>query len=133
MDIVLSLLALLLLWPFMLMIALSVKLYDGGPALYKQVRLTKDGETFELLKFRSMRVDAEADGVARLSTGDKDDRITPVGSVLRKVRLDALPQLLCILRARRALRRIRRMLLLPLTSARRAARNTAASDEGRNG
>ena len=98
MDIVLSLLALLLLWPFMLMIALSVKLYDGGPALYKQVRLTKDGEQFELLKFRSMRVDAEADGVARLSTGDQDDRITPVGRVLRKLRLDELPQLLCILK-----------------------------------
>lgn len=98
MDIVLSLLALLLLWPFMLMIALSVKLYDGGPALYKQVRLTKDGEQFELLKFRSMRVDAEADGVARLSTGERDDRITPVGRVLRTMRLDELPQLLCILK-----------------------------------
>lgn len=98
MDIVLSLLALLVLWPFMLLIALAVRLYDGGPALYKQVRLTKDGETFELLKFRSMRVDAEADGVARLSTGDKDDRITPVGRVLRKLRLDELPQLLCILK-----------------------------------
>lgn len=98
MDIALSLLALLLLWPFMLMIALAVKLYDGGPALYKQVRLTKDSEEFELLKFRSMRVDAEADGVARLSTGDQDDRITPIGKILRKLRLDELPQLLCILK-----------------------------------
>ena len=98
MDIVLSLLALLVLWPFMLLIALAVMLYDGGPALYKQVRLTKDREEFELLKFRSMRVDAEADGVARLSTGDRDERITPVGRVLRKLRLDELPQLLCILK-----------------------------------
>lgn len=98
MDIVLSLLALLLLWPFMLIIALAVRLYDGGPALYKQIRLTKDGEAFELLKFRSMRVDAEADGVARLSTGDQDDRITPIGRILRKLRLDELPQLLCILK-----------------------------------
>lgn len=98
MDVVLSMLALLILWPFMLIIALAVKLYDGGPALYKQVRLTKDGEQFELLKFRSMRVDAEADGVARLSTGERDDRITPVGRVLRTMRLDELPQLLCILK-----------------------------------
>ncbi|MDY4635678.1 MAG: exopolysaccharide biosynthesis polyprenyl glycosylphosphotransferase [Candidatus Limivicinus sp.] len=98
MDVVLSVLALLILWPFMLIIALAVKLYDGGPALYKQVRLTKDGEQFELLKFRSMRVDAEADGVARLSTGERDDRITPVGRVLRTMRLDELPQLLCILK-----------------------------------
>ena len=98
MDVVLSVLALLILWPFMLIIALAVKLYDGGPALYKQVRLTKDGEQFELLKFRSMRVDAEADGVARLSTGDQDNRITPVGRILRKLRLDELPQLLCILK-----------------------------------
>ena len=98
MDVVLSLVALMVLWPFMLMIALAVRLYDGGPALYKQVRLTKDGEEFELLKFRSMRVDAEADGVARLSTGERDDRITPVGRVLRMMRLDELPQLLCILK-----------------------------------
>lgn len=100
MDIVLSLLALLVLWPLMLIIALAVRLYDGGPALYKQVRLTKDGEEFELLKFRSMRVDAEADGVARLSTGDWDDRITPVGRILRKLRLDELPQIFCIAKGR---------------------------------
>lgn len=100
MDIVLSLLALLVLWPLMLIIVLAVRLYDGGPALYKQVRLTKDGEEFELLKFRSMRVDAEADGVARLSTGDWDDRITPVGRILRKLRLDELPQIFCIAKGR---------------------------------
>ena len=75
-----------------------IKAYDGGPAFYKQVRLTKDGKRFLLIKFRSMRVDAEADGVARLSTGDSDQRITPVGKVLRKFRLDELPQVLCILR-----------------------------------
>ena len=52
---------------------------------------------FRILKFRSMRVDAEKDGVARLSTGDRDDRITPVGRIIRKVRIDELPQLLNIL------------------------------------
>ena len=71
---------------------------DGGPAFYKQVRLTKDGKQFEILKFRSMRVDAEKDGVARLSTGDKDDRITKVGHIIRACRLDELPQLLNILK-----------------------------------
>ncbi len=97
MDIVLSSLALLVLWPVMLIIALVIKLYDGGPAFYKQVRLTKGGKEFKVIKFRSMRVDAEADGVARLSTGDNDSRITPVGKWLRRFRLDELPQLLNIL------------------------------------
>ena len=96
-DIFASLLGILILWPFMLTTALAIKLYDNGPALYKQTRLTKDGKEFRILKFRSMRIDAEKDGVARLSTGDKDDRITPIGRVIRKCRLDELPQLFNIL------------------------------------
>ena len=71
---------------------------DGGPAFYKQCRLTKDGKEFNVLKFRSMRVDAEKDGVARLSTGENDDRITPIGHVIRKCRIDELPQLINILK-----------------------------------
>lgn len=97
MDIVISLAALIVLSPVFLITAIAVK-SDGGPAFYKQVRLTKDGKRFEILKFRSMRVDAEKDGVARLSTGDKDDRITKVGHIIRACRLDELPQLLNILR-----------------------------------
>lgn len=97
MDIVISLAALVILSPVFLITAIAVK-SDGGPAFYKQVRLTKDGKPFEILKFRSMRVDAEKDGVARLSTGDKDDRITKVGHVIRACRLDELPQLLNILK-----------------------------------
>ena len=97
MDIVLSLIALIVLSPLFLITAIAVK-SDGGPAFYKQVRLTKDGKPFEILKFRSMRVDAEKDGVARLSTGDKDDRITKVGHIIRACRLDELPQLLNILK-----------------------------------
>ena len=97
MDIVLSLIALIVLSPLFLITAIAVK-SDGGPAFYKQVRLTKDGKQFEILKFRSMRVDAEKDGVARLSTGDKDDRITKVGHIIRACRLDELPQLLNILK-----------------------------------
>jgi lipopolysaccharide/colanic/teichoic acid biosynthesis glycosyltransferase len=96
-DIVVSGLAIIVTSPFMLITALIVK-SDGGPALYKQKRLTKDGKEFYVLKFRSMRIDAEKDGVARLSTGDKDDRITPVGRVIRAIRFDELPQLFNILK-----------------------------------
>ena len=97
MDIVLSLIALVITSPIFLVPAIATK-PDGGPAFYKQVRLTKDGRPFEIMKFRSMRVDAEKDGVARLSTGDKDDRITPVGHIIRKCRIDELPQLINILK-----------------------------------
>ena len=80
----------------MLVVGIAIKATDGGPAFYKQCRLTKDGKKFDVLKFRSMRVDAEKDGVARLSTGEKDDRITPIGRFIRKCRLDELPQLINI-------------------------------------
>lgn len=96
-DIVCSGAALIILSPFMLITALAVK-SDGGPVFYKQKRLTKDGKEFDVLKFRSMRVDAEKDGVARLSTGDKDDRITPVGKIIRSIRFDELPQFINILK-----------------------------------
>ena len=96
-DIVVSGLAFLVLSPIFLLTALAIKLDDGGPVFYKQERLTKDGKRFYIHKFRSMRVDAEKDGVARLSTGDQDDRITRVGHVIRKIRVDELPQLLDIL------------------------------------
>ena len=92
-DIISSGLALVVLSPIMLITGLAIHFYDGGPAFYKQVRLTKDGKTFKILKFRSMRVDAEKDGVARLSTGENDERITPIGKIVRKCRLDELPQL----------------------------------------
>lgn len=96
-DIVVSGLGLLVLSPIMLLTALAIRLYDGGPAFYKQVRLTENGREFKILKFRSMRTDAEKDGVARLA-GEHDDRITPVGRFIRKCRLDELPQLINILK-----------------------------------
>lgn len=96
-DIVLSAVVLLVFSPVMIVTAIAIKATDGGPVFYKQRRLTKDGKVFNVLKFRSMRVDAEKDGVARLSTGEKDDRITPVGRIIRKFRIDELPQLLNIL------------------------------------
>ena len=88
---------LLLFSPILLGAAIAVKLEDGGPVFYKQVRLTKDGREFNMLKFRSMVVSAEQDGVARLSTGDDDPRITRVGRVLRAHRFDELPQLFNVL------------------------------------
>jgi exopolysaccharide biosynthesis polyprenyl glycosylphosphotransferase len=96
-DIISSGIVLLVVSPVMIITAIAIKLSDGGPVFYKQNRFTKDGKVFKVLKFRSMRIDAEKDGVARLSTGDKDDRITPVGRVIRKLRIDELPQLLNIL------------------------------------
>ena len=96
-DVVCSLIALIVLSPVMLVIALAIKLYDRGPVLYRQTRLTKNGEHFEILKFRSMRTDAEKDGVPRLAT-EADDRVTPIGKLIRAIRLDELPQLINILR-----------------------------------
>lgn len=95
-DIIASLLAIIITSPFMLITALAIKLYDKGPVLYKQVRLTKDYKEFKILKFRSMRTDAEKNG-AQLSTKN-DDRITPVGKIIRKIRFDELPQLFNILK-----------------------------------
>ena len=89
-DIVFSLVALVPAAPFMLISALAIKLYDGGPVLYKQKRLTLDDKEFYVYKFRSMIVDAEKDGRPRLAS-DEDDRITPVGKVLRKFRIDEFP------------------------------------------
>ena len=96
-DIVASLLGLIILSPVFLVTAIAIKATDKGPVFYKQERLTKNGKRFMIHKFRSMRVDAEKDGVARLSSGDNDDRITPVGRFIRKCRIDELPQLIDIL------------------------------------
>ena len=95
-DIVCALLLVVLTSPFMLLTAIAIKLYDGGPILYKQVRCTRDMREFKILKFRSMRIDAEKDGVARLASKN-DSRITPVGRFIRKTRIDELPQLFNIL------------------------------------
>ncbi len=95
-DIVLSLLLIILSSPVMLITAIAIKLYDGGPVLYKQVRCTQNRREFKIMKFRSMRVDAEKDGVARLASKN-DSRITPIGKFIRKCRIDELPQLFNIL------------------------------------
>ena len=73
--------------------ALAVKLEDGGPAIYRQERLGRGGKPFNILKFRSMRIDAEAAGTPALYSGDDDPRLTKVGKFLRQHHLDELPQL----------------------------------------
>lgn len=95
-DIILSLVLIVLTSPFMLITAILIKCYDGGPVLYKQIRCTAQAKEFKILKFRSMKVDAEKDGVARLASKN-DDRITPIGKFIRMVRIDELPQLFNIL------------------------------------
>ncbi len=94
-DIVCSLILMLLTSPIMAVSAVIIKAYDGGPVLYRQVRCTKDRREFKIIKFRSMKVDAEKNG-AQLAKKD-DDRITPYGRFIRKVRIDELPQLFNIL------------------------------------
>ena len=96
-DIICALLLLVLTSPFMLLTALAIKIYDGGPVLYKQIRCTLNQREFCIFKFRSMHVDAEKDGIARLAK-ENDDRITPVGKIIRKCRFDELPQLINILK-----------------------------------
>lgn len=94
MDLVVSSAALVLLSPLMLVCALAIKLDDGGPVFYKQKRLTVHREEFFVYKFRSMRTDAEKNG-AQWAAAD-DDRITRVGRILRKFRIDEIPQFINI-------------------------------------
>ncbi|MCM1113621.1 MAG: sugar transferase [Muribaculum sp.] len=96
-DIICSFILLVVASPIMLLTAIAVKLYDGGPVLYKQIRCTRDQREFRIMKFRSMRTDAEKDGVARLAQKN-DNRITPIGKFIRKCRIDELPQLFNILK-----------------------------------
>jgi len=97
MDILLSLIAVIVLSPILLITAIAIKAEDKGPVFYRQERVTKDGKKFMILKFRSMIVDAEKDGKPR-PAGAKDDRITKVGHVIRACRVDELPQLFNILK-----------------------------------
>ena len=96
-DLGFSAIALVVTLPLIWMVALAVKLYDGGPVFYKQRRLTTHGRQFWLYKFRSMVVDAEGENGARLSPVG-DNRITRVGRFIRVFRLDELPQLWNILK-----------------------------------
>ena len=96
-DIVLCLVAMIVAAPFMIITAIAIKLEDGGPVFFKQKRATIGGREFEILKFRSMIVDAEKEGFSIPATGE-DPRITKVGKIIRATRIDELPQILNILK-----------------------------------
>lgn len=96
-DIVISLIGIIITSPIMLVAAIAIHAYDKGPVFYKQTRCTIGGREFQVMKFRSMIVDAEKDGKARLAT-ENDDRITPVGKFIRATRIDELPQFFNVLK-----------------------------------
>lgn len=98
-DVVASLLILLITWPFILIGVIAIKIEDGwqAPMLYRQIRVGFQGRPFEVLKFRSMSVNAEKDGVAQWATAN-DSRVTRVGNFIRKTRIDELPQIFNVLR-----------------------------------
>jgi sugar transferase (PEP-CTERM system associated) len=101
-DLVASGLLLTIASPVMLLTALAVRLESRGPVIYRQERVGLGGQSFMCLKFRSMRTDAEKDGVARWATKN-DSRVTRVGSFIRKMRIDELPQLISVLRGEMSL------------------------------
>ena len=97
MDILLCSIAMIVAAPIMAVVAIAIKLEDGGPVFFRQKRMTRGGREFDILKFRSMIVDAEKYAGAVLAT-DNDPRITKVGKFIRATRLDEIPQILNILK-----------------------------------
>lgn len=95
-DLVLTIPVSIILMPLFILIALCIKLYDGGPVLYSQERLTEDGKIFKIYKFRSMCINSEKNGIQLAQKGD--DRITPVGRVLRSLHFDEFPQVINIIK-----------------------------------
>lgn len=97
MDVVLCMVALIVLSPLLIAVAIAIKLEDRGPVFYTQERVTKDEKRFRIIKFRSMIVDAEKEGEVILAI-DNDPRITKVGNIIRRFRIDELPQIFNILK-----------------------------------
>ena len=95
-DIVVGVIAVIIASPVMLVIGIAIKVYDGGPVFFIQDRLTRNGEVFRIYKFRSMRVQGADE--KKSITKKNDDRITPVGHVIRKLHLDELPQVFNIIK-----------------------------------
>ena len=93
-DIILSLFGLIILLPFMIIIAILIKLDSKGPVFFKQIRVTKNGREFKIFKYRTMRVGS--DKYSQITVG-KDNRITKIGAFLRKYKLDEIPQLINVL------------------------------------
>jgi sugar transferase (PEP-CTERM system associated) len=96
-DIVVSMLLIAVVAPLMVLTALAIRLESRGPILYAQERVGQDGRLFRVLKFRSMRLDAEKDGKPKWAA-KKDNRITQVGAVIRRFRIDELPQIVNVLK-----------------------------------
>ena len=92
-DIVVSFILLLVFFPLIVICGIAVKMEDGGPAFYCQERIGKGGRKFKLVKFRSMRIDAESMGTPALCSGEQDPRLTRVGRFIRSHHLDELPQM----------------------------------------
>ena len=95
-DLAVAIALLLILAPVLMVLAIAIRLDSSGPAFFRQERIGRGGRAFRILKFRTMRVDAESRGV-QITIG-RDPRITRVGEILRRYKLDELPQLLNILR-----------------------------------
>ncbi len=95
-DVIISLLVFIILWPVLLLIAIAIKVSSKGPAVFKQQRAGKNGNSFIFYKFRTMKVDVDSFGPSPKS--DKDSRLTKVGKILREYSLDELPQLFNILK-----------------------------------
>lgn len=95
-DVVASILAILVTLPVTLFVALRIKMTDGGPIFYTQERLGQYGVPFKILKFRSMKMNAESSGPQL--TKENDDRITPIGKIIRKYRIDELPQFINVIK-----------------------------------
>lgn len=95
-DIIFSFLGLIILSPLFVIIYIAIKIDSKGPAIFRQTRVGRDNKDFMLLKFRSMRLDSEKGGL--LTVGGKDNRITKSGYILRRYKLDELPQFFNILK-----------------------------------
>ena len=96
-DLILSLMALIILMPLMIIIAILIKIDSKGPVFFLQERLGKDGKIFKIIKFRTMIVNAEHIGDGLKVKSENDNRITKVGKILRKTSLDELPQFINVL------------------------------------
>lgn len=96
-DLIICIPALIVVSPIMLIVSIAIKLEDGGPVFYRQERVTLDGRPFNIIKFRSMIVDAEKNGVPQLASS-RDPRITKVGAFIRMCRLDEIPQIFNIVK-----------------------------------
>ena len=96
-DFTIALMALLVLWPVLLIVAVIIKLTSPGPVIFKQKRIGLDGKVFEIYKFRSMVVGAETQG-SGVYSGKGDARVTPIGKIIRATSIDELPQFINILK-----------------------------------